>query len=264
MHAIRIGCCGWSYEDWLEVFYPIGTPAGDYLRFYADRFEIVEVDSTFYRSPSPRMVQGWHDKTPDSFLFCLKVPQSITHEKVLLDCDRERDMFLNAVRILGPKLHSVCLQFGYFNRQKFASVDRFLERLDPFLANWPQDVAVAVEVRNKNWIGQPYLDVLRRHHAAQVLVQQSWMPSLTQMLERGDAVTGPFSYVRLLGDRDGIEKITTTWNKTVIDRTEEIQRVAEALRTLAQTAPVLVFVNNHYAGFGPDTAETVSRFLADT
>src|SRR5262245_9065342 len=86
MHPIRVGTCGWSYEDWLGVFYPKGLPAGEYLSFVAERYPVVEVDSTFYRSPSARMVAGWRDRTPASFGFSLKVPQTITHEKVLVDC----------------------------------------------------------------------------------------------------------------------------------------------------------------------------------
>ena len=64
MHPITIGCCGWSYKDWNGVFYPDKMPAGDYLSFYAEHFDTVEVDGTFYRTPSPSMVRGWHDKTP--------------------------------------------------------------------------------------------------------------------------------------------------------------------------------------------------------
>src|SRR5262245_51560961 len=74
MHPIRIGSCGWSYGDWSGVFYPKGLAASDFLPYYSERFGIVEVDSTFYASPRPSMVQGWREKTPDGFQFSLKVP----------------------------------------------------------------------------------------------------------------------------------------------------------------------------------------------
>src|SRR6266705_5161830 len=160
---IQIGCCGWSYDDWVGAF-------------YAERFDLAEVDSTFYRTPTIRMVQGWDAKTPDQFRFSLKLPQVITHEKMLRDCQEERDGFLAVARLLGAKLHSVCLQFGYFNKQEFASLETFLELLDPFLADWPEDVPAAVEIRNKNWLTEDFVNCLRRHDAAMVLVQQSWMP----------------------------------------------------------------------------------------
>ena len=261
-HAVQIGCCGWSYDDWVGPFYPEATKSGEFLAKYADRFDVVEVDSTFYRTPSIKMVEGWHAKTPDHFRFSLKLPQVITHEKMLRDCQEERDGFLAAAKLLGEKLHSVCLQFGYFNKQKFLSLDAFLEVLDPFLADWPGDVPAAVEIRNKNWLTTDFTECLRRHNAAMVLVQQTWMPSPGDVMKKLDVFTGPFGYVRLLGDREGIEKITTTWNKVVVDRSDEMHQIARALTELSIKVPVLAFVNNHYAGFGPETAETLRR-LAD-
>jgi hypothetical protein len=130
---IRIGTCGWSYKDWVGPFYPKGLAPADYLPYYAEHFPIVEVDSTFYRSPSKSMVQGWRDKTPEGFSFSLKVPQTIPHEKVLVDCAGEVEEFVSAARLLGDKLLCCTLQFGYFNRQAFAGPDEFVERLDSFL-----------------------------------------------------------------------------------------------------------------------------------
>lgn len=261
--SVEIGCCGWSYDDWVGPFYPEGTRPGDYLALYAQRFSIVEVDSTFYGTPSRRMVEGWHERTPPGFRFSLKVPQVITHEKVLQNCDEELDGFLAAARLLGEKLHSVCLQFGYFNKGAFPSLTSFLKQLDPFLRRWPADVPVAVEIRNRAWLEAPFADCLRAHNAAMVLTVQGWMPQPAQVMERMDAVTGPFAYVRLLGDRKAIEKLTTTWNRTVLDKSDELRTTVAAIRQLAIRAPVLVFVNNHYAGHGPDTADTVTRFLTE-
>src|SRR3954452_21417712 len=99
-HPILIGCCGWSYPEWEGVFYPTGLAAGEYLEFYADRFPIVEVDSTFYRPPSPRMVRGWRDRTPREFWFAPKVPRVITHDKQLRDCDAEVAEFVGSIEPL--------------------------------------------------------------------------------------------------------------------------------------------------------------------
>jgi hypothetical protein len=137
MHPVRIGTCGWSYKEWAGVFYPDGLPAADWLAYYAEHFPVVEVDNTFYRSPSRRAVEAWRDRTPPGFGFSLKVPQSVTHEKVLLDCRDELAAFLGAARLLGDRLLCCLLQFGYFNRAKFSSLGAFLDRLDPFLASWP-------------------------------------------------------------------------------------------------------------------------------
>jgi uncharacterized protein YecE (DUF72 family) len=253
MHPVRIGTCGWSYKEWVGVFYPEGLPPGEFLASYAERFPVVEVDSTFYRTPSRKMVQGWRDKTPESFGFSLKVPQVITHEKVLLDCRKELSEFLTAARVLEGKLLGCLLQFGYFNRSAFASLDAFLERLGPFLAEWPRDVPVAVEVRNKTWIAPKLLDCLRTHGAALALIDQVWMPSPLTLVKKFDVVTGPFGYVRLLGDRAEVDRLTQTLDHTVLDRTPQIQADAEAIRAIGERVPVLAFANNHFAGYAPDT-----------
>src|SRR5436309_12807944 len=112
-HPILIGCSGWSYPDWEGAFYPEGMRAGDYLEYYAGRFPIAEVDSTFYRVPTPRMVRGWRDRTPRDFRFVLKVPRVITHEKRLIDCREEVDGFVSSVAPLGEKIAAALLQLGY-------------------------------------------------------------------------------------------------------------------------------------------------------
>jgi uncharacterized protein YecE (DUF72 family) len=259
MHPVRVGTCGWSYQDWAGVFYPKGLPAGEYLSYVADQYPVVEVDSTFYRSPSPKMVEGWRDKTPDSFGFSLKVPQVITHEKVLLKCEQELDAFLGAARLLGDQLLCCVLQFGYFNKKVFADQDAFLERLDGFLTAWPTDVPVAVEIRNKNWFTSELAGCLRKHNAVWAVADQAWTPPLLKLVSDLDTVTGPFAYIRLLGDRAEVDKLTDTLDHTVIDRGDQIQADAQAIRLLSQRVPVLAFVNNHFAGYAP---ETIRQLLA--
>src|SRR5262249_11423332 len=93
-HPVCLGPCGWSYKEWSGAFYPKGTTPAKQLPYVAERYPVVEVDSTFYRSPSRTMVEGWRDRTPAGFGFSLKVPQVITHERMLLDCDDEVSRFL--------------------------------------------------------------------------------------------------------------------------------------------------------------------------
>ncbi len=88
------------------------------------------------------MVEGWGDRTRPGFGFSLKVPQAITHEKALPDYRDELGAFLSAARLLGDELLCCTLQFGTFNRSKFATLAAFLQRLDSFLAAWPADVPV--------------------------------------------------------------------------------------------------------------------------
>ena len=253
MHPIEVGSCGWSYKDWSGVFYPKKTTAGDYLTYYAGHYAVVEVDSTFYHSPSPKLVLGWRDKTPETFGFSLKVPQEITHERVLLDCAAEVSAFVSAARLLENRLRCCLLQFGYFNQKAFGRLDDFLGRLDPFLADWPKDVPLAVEIRNKNWMTQPFIDCLRSHNAVWALADQAWVPSPLSLLDKFDPVTGSFAYVRLLGDRKAVDDLTPTLDHIVIDRAEQIKTDAQAIKQLGKRVPVLAFVNNHFAGYSPET-----------
>jgi uncharacterized protein YecE (DUF72 family) len=261
MHPVRVGTCGWSYKEWSGVFYPPDLDAHDFLSAYAERYPVVEVDSTFYRIPSRKMVEAWYARTPEHFGFSLKVPQVITHEKLLLDCRAEVGSFLTAARALGQKLLCCLLQFGYFNQRVLAGLDAFLERLEPFLEGWPKDVPLAVEVRNKNWMTRKLTDCLRGYGAVLAVTDQAWMPSPLTVVGKLDAVTGPFAYVRLLGDRAAVDALTPTLDHLVVDRSEQLRADADAVRRLRERVPVLVFVNNHFAGYAPATIQQLLEML---
>lgn len=261
MPSIRVGTSGWSYRDWVGPFYPPGTKPGDYLPFYAGRFDVVEVDSTFYAIPPARTVAGWAARTPDDFRFSVKTPQTITHEKVLVDCDADRDAFLAALEPLGRKLHSILLQFGYFNKKTFTGPTEFFDRLDNFLHRFPAAAPVAVEIRNRAWLTSAFFDLLRAHRAAFVLADQAWMPPPADVVARHDVVTGDFVYLRLIGDRKGIEQITQTWDRTVVDRSQPIRDLIRALEGVIPRADLVVFINNHYAGHAPASCEEFLQAL---
>jgi len=148
-HPILIGCCTWSFPDWEGVLYPDGMKPGEFLEYYADRFPIVEADSTFYGVPTPRAVRSWKTRTPTDFKFTAKVPKAITHTKRLQDCKAEVQEFVSSILYLEDKLAAALLQLGYFNKGAFGSLEAFLDVLGPFLAEWPHErVPLAVEVRN--------------------------------------------------------------------------------------------------------------------
>lgn len=147
------------------------------------------------------------------------------------------------------------------NRSKFATLVAFLDRRDLFLATWPPDIHLAVEVRNKAWMTQALGDCLRRHNAVWVLPDQVWVPSPLSVVERLDVVTGPFAYVRLLGDREAVDALTPALDHIVIDRGEQVAEDARAIRVLRQRVPVVAFVNNYHAGYAPETAR---QFVALT
>ncbi len=256
MPSLCIGTSAFTAAGWEGSFYPPGMKPADFLSFYATRFNSVEVDSTFYRTPSKATVQGWANKTPEGFIFAGKVPQVVTHEKVLVDCDAEFKEFVQTMDLLGDKLGPLLLQFGYFNKKAFVGVNDFLARLKPFLKKFPKDHKFAVEIRNKNWLVPQFVETLRERGVALALIDQSWMPRPAQWFEKLDPITADFSYVRWLGDRKWIEAQTKVWNKIIVDRSAELAEWVEVLKTVhKRKIQILAFANNHFAGFGPATVE---------
>ncbi|MFH2056920.1 MAG: DUF72 domain-containing protein, partial [bacterium] len=211
------------------------------------------------------IVARWGEVTPDGFLIAAKFPRSIVHcgknykpdAREIMQPDTTyviRDRFLETMSQLGAKLGPLLLQFPFFNRTQFPTPRLFVQRLDRFLTDLPRDFKYAVEIRNKTWLTEDFVDLLRSHDVALTLVDHSWMPHGDELLERFDPVTSDFVYVRLLGDRKGIEKLTKTWDREVIDQTESLRRWAKVLFDLAaRQIPTLVYINNHYAGHAPAT-----------
>ncbi|MEJ2007192.1 MAG: DUF72 domain-containing protein [Acidobacteriota bacterium] len=213
---LHLGTSSWSTESWVGPFYPPGTPPVEFLPVYASHYSTVEVDSTYYRIPSRKLVQGWYDRTPPGFIFAAKFPGEITHKKVLIDCERETEEFLNVMELLGEKLGPLLLQFPYLNQQVIAKSEDFLSRLGRYLERLPRSHRYAVEIRNRKWLGQPLIDLLRKHNVALALVDQAWMPTITQLTEKLDVLTTDFTYIRWIGDRKGIEEKTKTWEKIIV------------------------------------------------
>jgi uncharacterized protein YecE (DUF72 family) len=111
---------------------------------------MVEVDSTFYTCPTARTVQSWDARTPEGFTFSVKVPQTVTHDKVLVDCDAELKEFLNTMDILGDKLGPIVFQFPFFDKWKIKDRHAFTDRPIPFLKKLPTGHKFAVEIRKRN------------------------------------------------------------------------------------------------------------------
>ncbi len=272
---VRFGTSSFSSEDWVGSFYPAGTKPADFLRYYASQFDTVEVDATYYHIPPRSTVEAWARKTPRSFVLSAKFPRSIVHggdrtepnPRTVLQSDvtyAQRDEFLQVMSHLGPRLGPLVLQFPYFPRSCFAHSNEFFERLDRFLEDSPSEFDYAVEIRNSKWLGPELAAVCRKHRAALVLVDRVRMPHGDELLRQLDPVTGDFAYIRLLGDRHAIERVTRTWNREVIDHQSSLERWAEILvRMTERQVPTFVYANNHYAGHGPTTIRRLQALYDD-
>lgn len=260
---LRVGTSSFSEKSWIGPFYALDTEPRDMLAAYAKRYDSVEIDATYYRAPSESMCARWNAVTPEGFAISLKTPKTITADKVLKDCEAEWDAFIKAADRLGPKLKFILLQFGYFNRQSACpTLGDFLGRLGAFLSRLPDKRRLVVEIRNPKWIGDDLLRLLKEHGVGFALTDQEWMPKPAKLWEQfgGKLHTGPYAYVRFLGERKRIDALTQTWDKIVIDRTDQMKDMLRIFREfLDQKIPIWAFVNNHWEGHAPGTLEKLRK-----
>ena len=251
---ILLGTSSFTATGWQGSFYPRGMRPADYLAFYSERFHTVEVDSTFYACPSARTVSNWAARTPTGFIFSVKVPQTITHDKILVNCGVELKEFLDTMGILGEKLGPTVLQFPFFDKWKIKDRHEFTDRLIPFLKKLPDSRKFAIEIRNRDWLDAEFATLLRDHKIALVLQDRSWLPNPTEL--KFDPITADWTYIRWLGDRKGIEEQTTTWDKAVVDRTTELSSWVDYCYQIRKRGVLIyAYANNHYSGHAPATIE---------
>jgi uncharacterized protein YecE (DUF72 family) len=247
---IRIGTQGWNYDAWTGPFYPTGTRAVDFLPVYSRAFDTVEVDSTFYAVPPARTVEGWRKRTPDGFTFALKLPQEITHERRLRECEEVLELFLERARLLGDRLGPILIQMGPdFHRDELPAVAAFLPSL-------PRDLRFAIEFRHPSWIDDEVTALLSEHGVALALSDGKWFPR-RQVLDLAGTPTADFMYVRLMGpNRDIVD-----YSRVQVDRSPELELWSAALWPAADSRLVYVYINNHFAGHSPASARELQRLL---
>jgi uncharacterized protein YecE (DUF72 family) len=156
---LLIGTSGYAYKEWKPSFYPHDLPAAGMLAYYAARFPAVEINNTFYRMPSPTVLEDWLSQVPESFTFVLKAPQQITHRKRLKDVREPMGDFLRIARTLGTQLGPIFVQLP-------PNLKKDLPRLEEFLDLIPQDTRVAFEFRNPGWFDEDVYEALQRKNAA--------------------------------------------------------------------------------------------------
>ncbi|HWO82061.1 DUF72 domain-containing protein [Gaiella sp.] len=237
---VRIGCSGWSYQHWKGRFYPGRAPESGWLGLYAETFDTVEVNATFYRLPLRSTVAGWAARTPRTFLFAVKASRYLTHVKRLRDLPaglarlEERIAPLREADKLGPVLW-----------QLPASFRRDDVRLAETLARLP-DGRHAFEFRHPSWFDDDVYALLREHRAALVVADRNGLP------EAPWVDTAGWWYVRLHHGRAGRRGNYSP---------AELERWAERLR--GRSGDAYVYFNNDWEGFAPQNAATLRSLVAD-
>ncbi len=242
---IRLGIQGFSPKDWVGTFYPPGFSPRQFLPFYAQVFDTVELNATFYAIPSASTVRAWAVRTPPGFIFTAKMPQDITHDKRLLGAEEKLFVFLDMMRLLDHKLGPILIQFPRsFTR-------RFEENLRAFLPLLPKDIRFAVEFRSQSWNDEEVFELLGEFDVAWCINDWQDLPPVIR-------TTTDFAYLRLVG----FHREFSYLGRVQRDRSQELASWASTIRDLTtKVNRIYVSVNNHYAGHAPATVNQLRELL---
>ena len=228
-----IGTSGYNYPEWRGSFYPDRWASSRMLPYYAERFQTVEINYTFYRMPSSKVLAGWAEATPDRFLFTLKAPRRMTHIRKLRDCEADLESFCRLAGELGPKLGTLLFQLPPTFKKDLAVLDAFLARL-------PRPARAAFEFRHPSWHDAEVNACLASHKAALCVAD-------SEKLSTPLAVTAPFAYFRLRDE--GYQD-------------PDIVRWAEAISgSTAGCDAVFVYFKHEEQGLGPAFATRLRELL---
>ncbi len=180
------GTSGYSYKEWKGSFYPEKMQAAKMLEFYATRFNGVEINNTFYRMPDEKTLMRWRDETPAGFVFVLKAPQRITHQKKMAGAEDDVRHLLEVCAALGDKAGPLLVQLPPYLRKDVPLLSSFLDL-------FPRGVRVAVEFRHASWDDEEVRGVLAAHGTALCAADMDETPEGTNLVH---ATTG-WGYARL-------------------------------------------------------------------
>lgn len=230
---VRVGTSGYAYKEWKGSFYPADIKPAGYLPFYAGRFKAVEINNTFYRMPTEKLLLDWAAQVPGDFSFALKCPQKITHFKRLKECGEDLQFFLRTASGLGPRLGPTLFQLP-------PNFKKDLPRLQDFLTLLPATWRAAFEFRHASWFDDEVYGLLKAHDAALVWAETEpeESPLVVPFVQ-----TASWGYLRL---------------RRVVYDTPALEAWAERLRGTGWSGAE-VFFKHEDAGTGPRLA---AEFIA--
>ena len=185
VERIHIGTSGWHYSHWQGVFYPEEMAKKEFLKYYADHFQTVEINNSFYQLPKKETLSSWRNSVPSGFIFTVKASRYITHMKKLKDPSEPLHTLLETVEVLGDKLGPILFQLPprwQFNPQRF----------DNFLDSLPANHRYAFEFRDPRWFNTSAYAMMSKHRAAFCIYELAGLLSPKE-------VTADFIYIRLHG-----------------------------------------------------------------
>jgi uncharacterized protein YecE (DUF72 family) len=228
---IWVGTSGYNYPEWKGKFYPSDLPAAKMLQYYADRFSTVEINYTFYRAPTEKILAGWSALTPAQFRLTLKAPRRITHDSKLRHCGDLVRTFCATAQTLGSKLGVLLFQLP-------PTFKKDLAVLEEFLAELPPHVRGAFEFRHASWLDDEVYERLKGRNLALCVAD-------TDRLSTPVVRTADYGYFRLRDEGYTASDINR-WARVVGERTE---------------GDTFVYFKHEEAGKGPEFARALMKEL---
>ncbi|MFL5827843.1 MAG: DUF72 domain-containing protein [Thermoleophilaceae bacterium] len=240
MKPVHIGCSGWNYADWRERLYPKGLPASRWLERYAQVFDTVEINSSFYRLVRPSSAENWVRQTPEHFIFAAKASRYLTHVKRLREMDEGVKRFYEGIQPLvdSGKLGPVVWQFP-------ANFHRDDERLEYALGKLPAGKH-CFEFRHESWFVPEVYELLRAHGAALIIGDHPERPFQSYEF------TTDWTFVRFHYGRRGRNG---NYSRT------EIEEWAERFRDWRRRVEVFAYFNNDWRGYAVENGKLLQRIL---
>ena len=244
IHNWHIGTSGWSYDDWKHKFYPKGHLSGHkHLPYFSRHFSTTEINATFYRIIKEETIQGWYNKTPENFIFSIKLHQYLTHSKRLkMDeaANSRLDLFLKSSSHLKEKAGPVLVQLPPGLKE-----DHY--RLKDWLESMPE-YRYAIEFRHDSWLNDKTAQLLSEHNAAMVYSHSPDIPSSL-------TVTANFLYVRFHGPKEFYK------SKYTEDQLQKELKKIQSLDGLKNCRDIFIYFNNNYKGFAIDNARYLQSLI---
>jgi len=230
---IYVGTSGYNYPEWKGSFYPADLPPAKMLPYYADRFPTVEINYTFYRMPSERLLAGWTAQVPAGFRFTLKAPRRITHDAKLNDCQDLTQTFCMVAGSLGDRLAALLFQLP-------PTLKKDLRRLESFMDTLPARAPAAFEFRHPSWFDPEVFAALRARGRALCVAD-------SEKLETPVEITSEIGYFRLRDEGY---------------RPDDIAEWAGTIRGLQDRCrDVYVYFKHEEKGLGPEFARQLMQHL---
>jgi len=247
MVNIEIGTAGWDYKDWVGPFYPKQLERSHHLEYFSKFFDLVEINSTFYNLPSIDMVKNWKIRVPANFCFIIKMWQKITHNLDDPDLDSHIENFFSTMEHLNGKIKAFLLQFPPW----FKYTESHLRKLNSLLKVIPSEFKYIIELRDNSWFNPIILS--KFIDGKKIILGTTYKPGIIPYyLDNQNNY-----YIRLIGDRELtiFNRIQREQKNSLSDLNENIEKLVK----LPNIYEIFIIVNNHFAGFAPQSANELKK-----